>query len=75
MEVTLDCTVETALAKFTNARPTLFAQIQEETWQLNATMAAHAQQLSPQEAQLPMPLGDHKLQLHFPQFASRNLIT
>lgn len=55
LKATLDSTMETALAKFTtDALPTLFAQIHDETQrQLNATMAAREQQPPHPPARLP----------------------
>ena len=72
LKATLDSTMETALAKFTtDALPTLFAQIREETQrQLNATLAARDQQPPHPQARLPTQPRDHKLRLLFPRFAS-----
>ncbi|KAJ4795897.1 polyprotein [Rhynchospora pubera] len=65
----MNSTIETAIAKFTtDALPTLFAQIRDETQrQLDATLAARDLQSKARPSTQP---GDHKLRLIFPRFAS-----
>ncbi|KAJ1704357.1 hypothetical protein LUZ63_004136 [Rhynchospora breviuscula] len=69
LKATMNSTIETAIAKFTtDALPTLFAQIRDETQrQLDATLVAR--DLQP-KARLSTQPGDHKLRLIFPRFAS-----